>query len=167
MERVKELYQVYERYIFQYLYGLTFDYHVAEELTQETFYQILKAIPGFRGDCHVSTWIYKIARNVYCGWRRKKTFTTVSIDAGTYDFSNGESPEDILERKEKHKLIKQAFQKLPEKYREVLWLRDWQELSYAEIAAVTNHSIPWVKVNIHRARLAFKKYFLERSALNE
>ncbi|TDT51280.1 RNA polymerase sigma factor [Fonticella tunisiensis] len=55
LEGVKELYETYERYIFRYLYGLTLDYYVDEELTQETFFQVLKSFHRFHGDCHVST----------------------------------------------------------------------------------------------------------------
>lgn len=162
METVKELYQTYERYIFKYLYGLTFNYHVAEELTQETFFQILKSFHRFRGDCHVSTWIYKIARNVYCQWYREKAVSTVPIDEDTCNIIDKHGPEEALESKEKSQLIKYALMQISEKYREVLWLRDWQELSYEEIAVVTNHSISWVKVNIHRARLAFRRNFTEK-----
>jgi RNA polymerase sigma factor, sigma-70 family len=165
MDSIKELYETYERYIFRYLYGLTFNHHVAEELTQETFFQILKSVHRFRGDCHVSTWIYKIARNVYCQWCRKKAVPIVTLDEDTCTIPVQYGPEESLERKEKGRLIKYALMRIPEKYREVLWLRDWQELSYEEIAAVTNHPISWVKVNIHRARLAFKKYYTEKEEI--
>ncbi|MEA1959687.1 MAG: RNA polymerase sigma factor [Bacillota bacterium] len=72
MESVHNLYITYEKYIFRYLYSLTLDYHQAEELTQETFFRVVKSIPRFRQDAHVSTWIYGIARNVYLEWIRKK-----------------------------------------------------------------------------------------------
>lgn len=168
METVQELYETYERYIFRYLYGLTFNYHVAEELTQETFFQILKSFHRFRGDCHVSTWIYKIARNVYSQWCRKKTYSTITIDDDSFNIPDRNGPEEYFDRREKIKQIKEAFMKTPEQYREVLWLRDWQGLSYEEIAIVTGHSISWVKVNIHRGRLEFRKYFCkEEGYLNE
>lgn len=165
---MKELYEIYERYIFRYLYGLTLNYHVAEELTQETFFQVLKSFHKFRGDCHVSTWIYKIARNIYNQYLRKKDVTTISIDEDTFDdIPDREGIEEALEKKEIGRLIKESLIQIPEKQREILWLRDWQGLSYEEIGNITSHSVPWVKVNIHRARLAFKKVYCEGGVLSE
>jgi RNA polymerase sigma-70 factor, ECF subfamily len=167
VESVKELYELYERYIFRYLYGLTLDFYKAEELTQETFFQLLKSLHRFRGDCHVSTWIYKIARNVFNEYCGKNKVRTISTEEGLLDIPDGEDTEEAFERKENSRLIKAALLKVPEKQREVLWLRDWQELSYEEIASITGHSVSWVKVNIHRARLAFKKIYCEGGDLYE
>jgi RNA polymerase sigma-70 factor, ECF subfamily len=162
MESIKELYELYERYVFKYLYGLTLNYHVSEELTQETFFQILKSFYSFRGECHVKTWIYKIARNVYFQWYREKGHTVVHIDDELLNIPEKYGPEELLETKEKNKSIEYALMQTSQKYREILWLRDWQALSYEEIAVLTNRSISWVKVNIHRARLEFKKYYIEK-----
>jgi RNA polymerase sigma-70 factor (ECF subfamily) len=164
---MKELYELYERYIFRYLYGLTLDFYKAEELTQETFFQLLKSFYRFRGDCHVSTWIYKIARNVFSEYCRKNKAETISIDEGLLVIVERDGPEEVFERKEINRLIKSALLKVPEKQREVLWLRDWQELSYEEIASITGRSLSWVKVNIHRARVAFKKIYCEGGDLIE
>ena len=165
LDNVRELYEAYESYVFKYLYGLTLNYHVAEELTQETFFQILKSFYSFRGDCHVKTWIYKIARNVYYQWCRKKSLPMVQLEEELFDIPDHTCPEEILERKEKNKSIKKALMEISEKYREVIWLRDWQELSYEEIAAVTNRPVSWVKVNIHRGRLEFKKSYKEEEEI--
>jgi RNA polymerase sigma-70 factor (ECF subfamily) len=167
LESIKELYETYEQYIFRYLYGLTLNFHIAEELTQETFFQVLKSVHRFRGDCHVSTWIYKIARNVYSQQCRKSTVITTSIDEDMFDIPVRYGPEEALQRKENNRLIKETLIKLPEKHREVLLLRDWQGLSYEEIANITDHTVSWVKVNIHRSRLAFKKAYCEGGMLNE
>jgi len=167
LESMKELYETYERYIFRYLYGLTLNYYKAEELTQETFFQLLKSIHRFRGDCHVSTWIYKIARNVFIQYSRKNTVTTISIDECLLDIPDRDGPEEVFERKESNMLVIGALSKIPEKQREILWLREWQGLSYEEIASITNHTLSWVKVNIHRARLAFKKSYCEGGDLDD
>ena len=54
-----------------------------------------------------------------------------------------------------------ALRQLPDNYREVLWLREWQELSYEEIALITSHSVSWVKVTLHRARLSYRQIYKE------
>ena len=167
MESIKEIYETYEKYIFKYLYGLTLDFNLAEELTQETFFQVVKSFHKFRGDCHVSTWIYKIARNVYSQYFRKNTVKTMSIDENIFDIPNKNGPEEDFERRENNKLIKSALMQVSEKQREVLWLRDLQDLSYEEIAVITGRSVSWVKVIIHRGRLEFKKNYFEGGILNE
>ena len=159
LDSVKELYETYEQYIFKYLYGLTLNYYTAEELTQETFFQVIKSFHRFRGDCQVSTWLYKIARHVYSQHCRKRTVVTFSMEEEIFDIPDRDGPEEVLERKENRRLMKEVLLQIPEKQREVLWLRDWQGLSYEEIANITSHSVSWVKVNIHRSRLAFKKLY--------
>lgn len=163
LESIQKVYETYEKFIFRYLYGLTLNFHIAEELTQETFFQVVKSFHKFRGDSHVSTWVYKIARNVYNQYCRE-TVKTISIDENVFNMPDRNGPEEEFERKEKNKLLKDALKLVSEKQREVLWLRDWQELSYEEIAIITGRSISWVKVNIHRGRLAFKKY-IEKEGL--
>ncbi|MDP4088493.1 MAG: sigma-70 family RNA polymerase sigma factor [Bacillota bacterium] len=167
MEGIKELYETYERRIFRYLYGLTLDFYKAEELTQETFFQVLKSFYRFRGDCHVSTWIYKIARNVFREYSRKNKITAISIDDNLSEIMDDDGPEEAFERKESSRLVKSVLMKIPEKQREVLWLREWQELSYEEIAGITEHTVSWVKVNIHRGRLEFKKFYYEGGDADE
>jgi len=168
LESVKELYEIYEKYIFKYLYGLTLNYHVAEELTQETFLQVIKSFHKFRGDCHVSTWIYKIGRNVYFQYCRKNDSIPIPIDEDMVDnIPYRYGPDEALEKKEKTKLIIDAFIQISEKQREIIWLRDWQGFSYQEIASITNHPVSWVKVNIHRARVAFKKVYCGGGVLGE
>lgn len=167
LESIKELYETYERYIFKYLYGLTLDFYKAEELTQETFFQLLKSLHRFRGDCHVSTWIHRIARNVFKEYIRKNNVMEISIDESLFDIPIRDGPEEVFERKESSRLIVMALLKIPEKQREVLWLREWQGLTYEEIAAITSNSVSWVKVNIYRGRLAFKKVYCEGGELNE
>ena len=61
LQNIKQLYNTYEKYIYGYLYRLTNNYHIAEELTQETFFQVVKSVHRFRGDSQVTTWLYKIA----------------------------------------------------------------------------------------------------------
>lgn len=161
MHSIEELYKTYEKRIFRYFYGLTTDYHKAEELTQETFFQVVRTIPFFREDCQVTTWLYKVARNVYSMWKRNKHNHAISFDDETIEIPDPRDPSVIAEQNEKLALLLQALRRLPENYREVLWLREWQELSYEEIAVITSHSVSWVKVTLHRARISFRQLYGE------
>lgn len=162
MDNVRELYQLYEKRIFRYFYGLTLNHHAAEELTQETFFQVLKTFYRFRGDSQVTTWLYGTARNVYRTWKRKNNLPPLPLEEEILDMPDGRQPTDILLEKEELRFIIRILKSLPEKQREVLWLREWQELSYEEIAVITERSLSWVKVNLHRARLSFKSIYNER-----
>jgi RNA polymerase sigma-70 factor, ECF subfamily len=112
---MKELYELYERYIFRYLYGLTLDFYKAEELTQETFFQLLKSLHRFRGDCHVSTWIYKIARNVFNEYCRKNKVITISTEEGLLDIPNGVKPTVFSLGEKKDTLLVYTFKSFVER----------------------------------------------------
>ena len=158
---VEKLYKTYEKRIFGYFYGLTTDYHRAEELTQETFFQVVRTISFFREDAQVTTWLYQVARNVYNMWKRKQNPGLIPIDEVIVRIPAQREPSEIAEQKEKLALMLRALRQLPENYREVLWLREWQELSYEEIAVVTSHSVSWVKVTLYRARSTYRRIYKE------
>lgn len=164
MESVHNLYISYEKYIFRYLYSLTLDYYQAEELTQETFFRVVKSLPRFRQDSHVSTWIYGIARNVYLEWIRKKPKLSISLDDEKEKAPYETGTQRQLDSLETRMLLRDILKKMPDDYREVLVLRDWQGFSYEEIAVITGRSMSWVKVSIFRARKAFKAAYSEEGA---
>lgn len=164
MESVHNLYVTYEKYIFRYLYSLTLDYHQTEELTQETFLRVVKSLPRFRQDSHVSTWLYGIARNVYLEWKRKTPGLLIRLDEETLEIPDEKGTEQELENLETGIILQDILKKMPDHYREILLLRDWQGFSYQEIAIITDRSISWVKVTIFRARKAFKAAYSEEGA---
>ena len=161
MRTIEEIYKIYEKPIFHYFYGLTGDTHLAEELTQETFFQVLRTFSGFRGDAQVTTWLYKVARNVYSMWKRKHKVGYPLLESEQVRGPAAFEPETVLERKDKLNLTRRVLQELSENYREVFWLREWHELAYEQIAVITGKSVPWVKVTLHRARLQFRKTYAE------
>lgn len=159
MDDIEKLYLLYKRIIFKYLYGLSGNYHIAEELTQETFYNILKSFYRFREDSSVTTWIYSIAKNVYFKWVRKNKQKYMNI-GDIEELSAGcDETCELFEKREKNRKISDVLSRLTDKYREIIILRDWQGISYEEIAAITGHSVSWVKVNIYRARAAFREEY--------
>lgn len=162
MKTMEEIYKTYEKPIFHYFYGLTGNTHLAEELTQETFFQVLRTFSGFRGEAQVTTWLYKVARNVYSMWKRKQKASFPLPEAELLKGPASYEPDTVLEFKEKLTLTGKVLQELPENYREVFWLREWHELAYEQIAVIMGKSVPWVKVTLHRARLQFRKNYAEK-----
>lgn len=164
METLETLYKQYYKTIYSYLFGLTRNAQTAEDLTQETFLQVIKSIPSFRGDSKVTTWIYGIARNLWRKWASRNKSADVDISRIIDNFpdaSEASSPEKTVLDNERNRSIRLALSSLPEHQRELIILRDWHSLPYEDIARIVNRSLPWVKVNIYRSRLAFRKIYYQ------
>lgn len=162
MESIESLYRQYRKPVFTYLYGLTNNVQVAEDLTQETFLQVIRSIPSFRGDSKVTTWIFGIARNVYRKWIERNKYSSVSLESIYYelpDRNDTNIPDAMLESKEKSLLINRVISSLTEQQKELIILRDWHGLPYDNIAKIMGRSLSWVKVNIYRSRLEFRKKY--------
>ena len=155
---IEDLYQRYRGPVQNYLVQLCGSPEQAEDLAQETFIKALAGLLTFRGDCSVATWLFRIARNTYLNSLRRPNESR--IDAGDVlslpDSAGASNPEYHVDAHEHRLLITEALSRLPEKQRTVLLLRDSEGLAYAEIAGVLEISIDAVKVNLFRARTAFR-----------
>lgn len=135
-----------------------------EDLTQETFIKAYNALPTFHFGYSFSSWIYKIASNTCIDFLRKKRFQTISLNQpmqGSADEENEYEIEDdsyIPDRhilsEERQKVLKQAIERLPDNYREIIKMRHEQELDYIEISEKLNLPIGTVKAHLFRARKA-------------
>lgn len=138
----------------------------ALDLTQETFVKAFSALGTFDRAYTFSTWLYKIARNTCIDHFRRSKLETFSLDAPLRtrdgeidrDFpSPVHTPEKYLLLKEKGRLISEAIDSLPDKYREVIHMRHNQELPYEEIAEMLRVPLGTVKARLFRARELLKK----------
>lgn len=143
----------------------------AEDLTQEVFVQVFKAIGTFRGESKLSTWVYRIAINL-CKNRSKylrvrHTADQTELDAveerGKLGDAKGEAlgqlarPDDMLAGKQVERIVQRAILELEASFRECLVLRDVEDLSYEEIESITGLPAGTVKSRIHRARAQLKQ----------
>ena len=152
------LYQRYRRPVQYYLYQLCGSADQAEELTQETFVRAYAGLLAFRGDCSVATWLFRIARNLYLKSLRDRSPPRIDTDE-LLAIPDGAADADPVRRyaaSEQRELIALALAQLPEKHRSILLLRDAEGLAYDEIARVLGISLAAVKVNLFRARAAFR-----------
>lgn len=134
--------------VYYYLYRLCHDRDLAQELTQETFYQALKKPHQFRGESSVATWLCAIARNQYrLALRRPKSAPldedTPAGEADVADYVARHSPAMSAYR---------ALHRLQEPYREVFTLRTFCDLSHREIAELFGRSESWARVTYYRAK---------------
>jgi RNA polymerase sigma-70 factor (ECF subfamily) len=165
MTSLKSLTDLYTRYkgaVFGYLYRMTGSATVAEELTQETFYQAVLSLHRFRGDASVSTWLLKVGRNVYLKSLRRQGREVPQEPALLLADAAAPAlrPEDHLLLEEARATVQTVLAQLPETPRTALILREVQGLSHREIAVVLEKTEPTVRVLIHRARERFRELYL-------
>ena len=153
MQSMDELYQQYARTVYKYLKSVTHNEDLAEELTQETFYQAIRSIDRFDGSCKVSTGLCSIAKNLYLSHLRKnpahEDITDMEIPV--------ESTENVvMDSQNKVELLKKLHD-LPEPYREVMYLRVFGGLSFAEAGEVLGNSENWARVTFYRGKEKLRK----------
>ena len=140
----------------------------AEEVVQEAALKAYKALSSFRGEAKFSTWLVKITLNeARMRLRRSRAESEVSLEEfandGESDYTPAvltdwrEIPSEALDRKELRVLLQRGLDELPEKYREVLILRDVRELNIGETAQLLGITIGMVKTRLFRARLMMQK----------
>jgi len=125
----------------------------AQDAAQDVFFKAYRALEDFRPDSSLYTWIYRIAVNTCLDYRRKSRREVFRSAPLTEDLPSDEPfPKQLYESAEIHDSIQLALQKLPEKLRAAIVLREIEELSYKEITEVLHVSVGTVKSRISRAR---------------
>ena len=146
---------VYEEYftdVYKYVFSLCRDEHLAEEVTQETFFKALKNIDSFRGQCRLYVWLCQIAKNTYFSLASKpKDISFEDITAS----ENG--PEEALLQQDSAFAVHRILHTLEEPYKEVFSLRVFGQLSFRQIGTLFNKTESWARVTYHRARMKIKE----------
>lgn len=151
----EELYNRFFRDVYLFILSMSKDPHIAEEITQETFFKALKDIRHFRGDCSVKSWLCQIAKNLYLSQQRRKTTISEDVLAAVPDTSDVESK--CIDRMETLSIYK-VLHYLDEPYKEVFTLRTLGELSFREIGEIFGKQESWARVTYHRARLKIREH---------
>ena len=151
LANMEEIYQAHARTVYKFLLSQCHDADLAEELTQETFYQAVRSIDRFNGSCKVSVWLCQIAKHAWLTHCRRQRRREPEPEL------REEGPEERLAEKETAMEVHQVLHSLPEPYREVFALRVLGELSFREIGALFQKTESWARVTFHRARLKIKE----------
>jgi len=147
----RDIYELYGEYVYRFLLCLASSHQIAEELTQETFYQAVKSIRRYNGTCKMSVWLCQIAKHVYYDYlKREKYRRHVSLD--DMDVIDNELPEEVYITKETVTEIWREINKLEDSYREVLICRVNHDMSFKEIGVVMGKSENWARVTYYRAK---------------
>lgn len=166
-----ELVRLYQARVFHLVFRMLGDRGEAEDLAQEVFVTIFKSIGGFRGDSKLSTWIYRVASNhaknriKYLQRRArgsKREFDEIA-DANVLESASMATstrlprPDEVAQGRRMEVFVRRAITELPEDQRELIVLRDIENLTYDEIRDLTGLAAGTVKSRLHRARTALVK----------
>ena len=157
MEDLSNIYKSYANEVKRFLLCLTSSEDLAEELTQETFYQAVKSIHRYNGECKISVWLCQIAKHSYYDYLKKaKHRNHTSIDYLTQtgiDIRSNEDLPDIAMMKESTlRVIHQEIRQLKEPFAEIFLLRTTLDLSFKEIGDIFEKSENWARVTYYRAK---------------
>lgn len=170
-----ELMRLYHAKVFHLVFRMLGDRAEAQDVSQEVFITVFKSIEGFRGDSKLSTWLYRVAANhcknriKYLGRRAKGTRTELNeitehdaVESATMETSaKVHRPDELVEGMQTERIVQQALAELDEEQRELVVLRDIENMSYEEIQKITGLPEGTVKSRLHRARLALQQRVIE------
>jgi RNA polymerase sigma-70 factor, ECF subfamily len=154
------LMRLHSKALFRYLYGLTNDYHLAEDLLQETFYKVYLHLGSMNEVVHIKSWLYRIAYNTFIDYCRKiNKIQAVRVD----DFFMSLKLDPSLEtenaylQKYEVELIYKHLANMKELQQKAIMLVDLKGFSYKEAAELLNVKLPYLKSLVFRGRRELEK----------
>lgn len=171
----EKIIQKYQSKVFGLIYNMTKNQNDIEDLAQEVFIKIYKNLGKFKGESSLYTWIYKITVNLCLDEMKKRKNVIyldekIEVDDGEVNRelpSEDKSQEKLYEEKELQEKLHNCINKLPEKQRVMIVLRDIKGFSYEEISKITDVKLGTVKSQINRARLKLKELLDEEGTFLE
>jgi RNA polymerase sigma factor (sigma-70 family) len=156
-DKFSELVNRYKKLIYSVVYNMINDKQEVNDISQEVFVRIYKALDRYNPEYKFSTWSVKIATNYCLDVLRKKKAEFVPIDDMTDISSDADTPEATYIKKERKFLIHKALLELPDKYRIPIVLYHQNGLSYEEMSEVLNEPMSIIKNRLYRARLILRE----------
>lgn len=151
-----QLYHRYKHRVYAYCYRLLRHPQNAEDATQETFVKIHRSLQQLENTASLQTWIFSIARNeAFTILRRLRPME--ELETETENVWDEENPLEKVVQKERAGIVQHCLGLLKPMYRELLILKEYEQLSYAEISQVTGASESAVKSGLFKARRAMRK----------
>lgn len=166
----KMLMNKYQKPLYYHIVKMVKNNEQVEDIIQESFLKAFSNLDSYNTNYAFSTWLYRITTNHTIDYLRKKKLQTTSINEpvrakdGEMQFQivgNSETDRKII-RKERKKILSEAIENLPEKYREVIQMRHLEEMSYQEISDELDLPLGTVKAHIFRAREMLYKALIDR-----
>lgn len=150
-----EIYRAHARTVYRYLLSLCRNAFVAEELTQETFYQAVRSLNRYDETCKITTWLCAIAKNQWMVYLKRHP-AMLEYNEKISDMYSPSAEDTVISRQNRQEIIK-LLHTFPEPVREVLCLRLSADLSFREIGDILNRSENWARVTYYRGKEALLK----------
>lgn len=160
LEDLEKICNQHYKYVKSYALSLCLNETMAEDITQETFYNAIKKIDTFKNDCKIETWLCSIAKNIFLNQKRKKQTENI-LDYPNL-VSNSNIEEDTIKNESVKRILAEAV-KLETPYKEVFYMKSLGDMPYSSIANVFGKTENWARVTYFRA----KKQIEERMNENE
>jgi RNA polymerase sigma-70 factor, ECF subfamily len=152
MSAFQELVEKYKQKVYYMALDMTGNHHDAEDLSQEVFMKVFVSIKDFRGDAKLSSWLYRIAMNLFIDKTRRKHLKLVELDEKIYEKPAPDlTPDVAIQSQATQNQIQQALSKLPPRQRSIFVMRHYNELMLKEIAEALGISEGTVKAQLFRA----------------
>ena len=155
MKNIEKIYTEYFEVVYKYLVCLTHNSDLAEDFAQETFYKAIMKINTFKGQCKISTWLCKIARNLWFDELKKKKIIDIQDELNS--ISSYEYIEDKIILNEEKKELYNRISSLDLMTRKVFYFRINGNLSFKEIASILDKSENWARVTYYRGKNKIKE----------
>ena len=149
--------------LYGYALVLTRNRTDAEDLVQETYVRAIRAMGQLRHDSNVKGWLFTILRNIWLNELRQRRKAPESVDVEADERTSNlvdeslKNPHEEYVGKLEQRHVREAIQQLPEEAREIILLREWEELSYQEIATVLDCPVGTVMSRLARARAKLRE----------
>jgi RNA polymerase sigma-70 factor (ECF subfamily) len=173
-ELFRELVSRYQNRLLNFVYRFVHDYDMAEDIVQETFLRVYRKRHEYKAIAHFSTWIFTIAGNLAKSEiRRRKRWKFQSIDAVPESdhklelLDTGMKPDHVTAVNMLDRSIQDALISLQKKYREAVFLRDIEGMSYKHITEITKVPVGTVKSRVNRARTKLQELLRDHSPGDE
>lgn len=163
IDKMGLLYERYHRPLLGFIFQMTKQKELSEDMVQNVFFRMLKYRKGFTGSGEFKTWMYHVARNaIYDHFRKVKRTPSHSDLHDFEDKIQGEQFADVqLEKQQELKALEIAMGQLSDENRELLILCRFQELKYQEVARILNTTEGAIKVRVHRALNELRNNYLK------
>ena len=154
------MYRLYFKDVYLFILAMSKSPDIAEEITQETFFKVLKNINKYRGECSVKTWLFQIAKNTYLSHIKKTKHQETEDKISDSESSSQHSMESMCISKDEALSIYKVLHYLEEPYKEVFTLRTLGELSFREIGEIFGRKEGWARVTYHRAKSKIREQII-------
>ena len=157
MQNIEEIYKEYFELVNKYLFCITHNNDISEELTQETFYKAVKKIDTYKDEYKMAVWLCQIAKNLWYDQCRKNKRVINIDEKELFNIQELETVEDKVIYNDERTLLYKKIKELDEETQKVIYLRIKGELSFKEIGIILNKTENWARVIFYRGKNKLKE----------